>query len=81
MQNQMAQSFLSEIPAGGSAIIASLSEGNEINRRLTSLGFTPGAGIEIIQNFGHGPMIVNVRGSRIALGRGEAKKISVHKEK
>ena len=80
MQNHTAQSLLSEIPTGESAIIASLCEGNEINRRLTSLGFTPGVGVEIVQNFGHGPMIVNVRGTRIALGRGEAAKISVQKE-
>ena len=80
MQNSMNQSYLSEIPTGEYVILSSMSEGNEINRRLTSLGFTPVTGIEIVQNFGHGPMIVNVRGTRIALGRGEAARISVHKE-
>jgi ferrous iron transport protein A len=79
MQNNEMNSFLSEIPTGENVIIASLCEGNELNRRLTSLGFTPGTGIQIVQNYGHGPMIVNVRGSRIALGRGEAKKINVQK--
>jgi Fe2+ transport system protein FeoA len=81
MKNYEINSFLSEIPTGENVILASLCEGNELNRRLTSLGFTPGIGIEIIQNFGHGPMIVNVRGTRIALGRGEAKKIFVQKDK
>jgi Fe2+ transport system protein FeoA len=80
MQNSMNQSYLSEIPTGENVILSSMSEGNEINRRLTSLGFTPGTGIEIVQNFGHGPMIVNIRGTRIALGRGEAARISVQKE-
>lgn len=80
MQNSVDSSFLSEIPTGENVIIASLCEGNELNRRLTSLGFTPGTGINIVQNYGHGPMIVSVRGTRIALGRGEASKIFVHKE-
>lgn len=45
--------------------------------RLSSLGFTPGARVTMVQNFGHGPIIVMVRGTRIALGRGEAQKIIV----
>lgn len=80
MQNKNARLFLSEIPTGENAIIDSLCEGNEINRRLTSLGFTPGVGVKIVQNFGRGPMIVTVRGSQIAIGRGEAAKIFVKKE-
>jgi ferrous iron transport protein A len=44
---------------------------------LAPLGFTPGARVEMVQNFGHGPVIVMVRGTRIALGRGEAQKIIV----
>jgi ferrous iron transport protein A len=80
MQKTMIQSFLSEIPTGENVVIESLCEGNELNRRLTSLGFTPGTGVEIVQNFGRGPMIVSVRGTRIALGRGEAAKIFVYKD-
>ena len=45
--------------------------------RLSSLGFTPGARVTMVQNFGRGPIIVMVRGTRIALGRGEAQKIIV----
>ena len=80
MQKTMIQFFLSEIPTGENVVIESLCEGNDLNRRLTSLGFTPGAGVEIVQNFGRGPMIVSVRGTRIALGRGEAAKIFVYKD-
>jgi Fe2+ transport system protein FeoA len=45
--------------------------------RLSSLGFTPGAKVTMVQNFGRGPIIVMVRGTRIALGRGEAQKVIV----
>jgi Fe2+ transport system protein FeoA len=31
----------------------------------------------VIQNYGHGPIIVNLRDTRVALGRGEAGKILV----
>jgi len=33
----------------------------------------------VIQNFGHGPIIVLVRSTRVALGRGEAMKVQVRK--
>lgn len=45
--------------------------------RLSSLGFTPGARVSMVQNFGRGPIIVMVRDTRIALGRGEAQKVIV----
>jgi ferrous iron transport protein A len=45
--------------------------------RLATLGFTPGAKLTMVQNFGRGPLIVSIRGTRIALGRGEATKVRV----
>jgi Fe2+ transport system protein FeoA len=47
---------------------------------MASLGFTPGADVSVIQNFGRGPLIALVRGARIALGRGEAQRIRVRKD-
>jgi Fe2+ transport system protein FeoA len=79
MSDIATQQNLSQIHQGETVSISSLHEGNELNRRLTSLGFTPGVDIEIVQNFGRGPMIVAVRGTRIALGRGEADKITVNR--
>jgi Fe2+ transport system protein FeoA len=46
---------------------------------MTSLGFTPGAEVTVVQNYGRGPLIARVRDARIALGRGEAKKIHVQR--
>jgi ferrous iron transport protein A len=53
--------------------------GQRLLCRMTSLGFTPGAEVMIVQNYGRGPLIARVRDARIALGRGEAKKIYVQK--
>ncbi len=47
--------------------------------RMASFGLTPGVTITVIQNFGSGPMIVQVRGSHIALGRRQAAKIFVQR--
>jgi ferrous iron transport protein A len=70
---------LSEIRAGESAVVLDFSNGNGIAGRLTSLGFTPGVEVQMTQNFGRGPLIVTVRGTRVALGRGEAVKICVER--
>jgi len=47
--------------------------------RLAALGFTPGTEVKMIQNFGHGPIIVLIRDTHIALGRGEAMKVLVRR--
>jgi ferrous iron transport protein A len=45
--------------------------------RMASLGFTPGAVVTMTRNDGFGPVIVSVRGTRVALGRGEANRVLV----
>ena len=57
--------------------IQNIRGGHNFLSRLASLGFTPGARLQVVQNYGHGPIIVNVRDTRVALGRGEAAKILV----
>ena len=68
---------LSSILTGQIGTILDLKGGRGLVGRLASLGFTPGASVEMLQNYGHGPLIVEVRDVRIALGRGEARKVLV----
>jgi ferrous iron transport protein A len=68
---------LTQLEAGKRAVMAGLSGGRKALYRMVSLGFTPGVELLMIQNFGHGPLIVQVRDARIALGRGEAGRILV----
>jgi ferrous iron transport protein A len=70
--------LLVEVGSGQTATIHCLRGGAGLRSRLAALGFTPGAGVKMLQNLGHGPIIVRVRDTRIALGRGEARKIWVH---
>jgi len=68
---------LSEVPTGGKARIQSLRGGRGFVARMAALGFTPGTEVIMVQNYGHGPLIVSIKGSYIALGRGEAAKVMV----
>ena len=70
---------LDKLSPGERAAVCSLSGGRTVSNRLVSLGFTPGVELEMVQNFGHGPLIVALRGTRVALGRGEAAKILVRR--
>jgi len=73
--------MLSEIKTGDQVTLQSIMVGRELTSHLTSLGLTPGAMVEVLQNYGRGPIIVNVRGTHVALGRGEARKLLVSEGK
>lgn len=72
---------LSELSGGSKAVIRRISGGRALGSRLAVLGFTVGAHLEVQRNPGFGPVIVLIRDSRIALGRGEARKIIVERLK
>ena len=54
-----------------------ISEGHGLNSRLLSVGFLPGEVVSVINQSKWGPLTVSVKGSKIALGRGIARKIFV----
>lgn len=68
---------LSDLEPGRRAVVRHLGGGRGFTTRVAALGFTPGAEITVIQNYGRGPILVEVRQTRVALGRGEATKIVV----
>ena len=72
---------LSEIPSGESVTLRRFNpqKGYGFTNRLVSLGFTPGVTIEMLQNYWYGPLVVSVRGTRVALGRQEAKSVFVER--
>lgn len=71
------QKPLNGLKAGEHGVVLQLFGGRQVTCRLTSLGVTPGVEIDMVQNFGRGPLMVLVRGTRVALGRGEASEILV----
>ncbi|MFZ6029151.1 MAG: FeoA family protein [Chloroflexota bacterium] len=78
--NSVACISLAELKPGEQAVFLETCAGRHLTGRLISLGFTPGAIVEMAQNHGHGPLLVSVRGSFVALGRGEASNIFVQRK-
>jgi ferrous iron transport protein A len=72
--------LLCDLAPGKTGVVHELTGGRGFISRLAALGFTPGTKILMVQNFDHGPVIVNIRDTRIALGRGEAAKVYVTKK-
>ena len=72
-----AHQSLSAVGSGEHVRIHRIHGGHHFLSRLATLGFTPGARLRVVQNYGRGPIIVNLRDTRVALGRGEAAKIEV----
>jgi ferrous iron transport protein A len=69
---------LAGLSPGDVGFIGTLEGGHHLMSRLSALGFTTGAPVTVIRNYGAGPILVLVRGAQIALGRREAGKIMVH---
>ena len=68
---------LSTVQAGQTVRLVSVEAGRGLNSRLASMGLIPNVKIEVVSNGHPGPFVVNVRGSRMVLGRGMAHKIMV----
>lgn len=71
---------LSELRPSETGQVVSLNAGKSLVSRCLALGFTPGASATMVRNSGKGPVIVRIRETNVALGRGEAQKIQVVRE-
>lgn len=70
---------LTQAVIGQPLLLVKIDGGKDVTRRLIELGLTTGVKLRLIQDSG-GPVILAVRDSRIALGRGMANKIIVSPE-
>ncbi len=61
--------------------VVGIAGGCEIQTRLASLGILPGQTIRIIRPSRIGPVLVCVKGSKVALGHGISRKILVGPQK
>jgi Fe2+ transport system protein FeoA len=67
---------LSMAAVGEPVRLKQIDAGRKLTHRLMELGLTPGVELTIVQDSG-GPLLVSVRDSRVALGRGMAHKLRV----
>ena len=68
---------LTTVPPGEKVRVKEIRGNRGMQSRLAALGFLPGTEIEAISSGRPGPMIVLVRGGRVALGQGMARRIMV----
>ncbi|MBN1264296.1 MAG: ferrous iron transport protein A [Anaerolineales bacterium] len=68
---------LSKAASGQQVKLISIDAGRGLTHRLAELGLTPGVELSVVQADRSGPVLVSVRGSRIALGRGMAHKLKI----
>ena len=71
---------LAMLPENEEARVVEVRGGRGLVRRLSELGFTPGARVKVLFSNSPGPVLIDVRGSRIALGRGLLMRIIVDPE-
>ena len=68
---------LSMVPEGAEVRIIGFRGGAMFVQKLTAMGFVPGARLKVIRSQRGGPMIVLIKGSQMAIGRGVASKVEV----
>lgn len=69
---------LTEVKAGNAVKVVRVSGGLGIRQRLSCLGIHPGDDLFLQKSgFLHGPVLINIHGNQVALGRGIAAKILV----
>lgn len=62
---------------GNSATVTAVRGGRGFNRRLASMGILPGVQVRMVSGAFGGPVIIEVRGSRVVVGRGMAHRVVV----
>lgn len=68
---------LAYMPDGSEGTIVKIIAGRGLTRRLYEMGFVPGEKVKVIRSSGPGPVLVLIKDSRMAIGRGVAMKIIV----
>jgi len=71
---------LSVVGAGETVRIVKVNAGRCLNSRLAAMGLVPNTKVTVVSNAHPGPFVLNVKGSKVMLGRGMAHKISVRSD-
>ena len=68
------------LPEGTQATVVEVHGGRGLCRRLAEMGFNVGDKVRMIKNHRPGPVMVEVKDSRVALGRGVTMRIIVEED-
>ncbi|MCG3253919.1 MAG: ferrous iron transport protein A [Candidatus Heimdallarchaeota archaeon] len=65
------------LQVGRKGLVGKIVGGRSACKRLNELGLVPGAEIEMVNKIANGPVMIRVKGSKLALGRGLANKVHI----
>lgn len=68
---------LSIVTAGETVKLVKIDAGRGLNSRLASMGLLPNVEITVVRNNRRGPAVISIKDSKIMLGKGLARKITV----
>lgn len=68
---------LSSVDPGKEVTLIGIDGGRGIRSRLYSMGLVPGERLKVLNGNVNGPMMIGVKGCRLAIGRGMAHKMLV----
>ena len=68
---------LAMVSCGEEVTIVDIKSGHGLTRRLADMGLVPGTTLKVVNSQMRGPLLVEVRSSRLVLGHGIAQKIMV----
>jgi len=69
--------LLTEAPMNTPLQVIGVTAGHEAQSRLACMGILPGEIVTVVQRDTGGPLLVEVKGTRVALGRGICSKVTV----
>ncbi|OQX91709.1 MAG: hypothetical protein B6D58_06710 [candidate division Zixibacteria bacterium 4484_95] len=69
--------YLSEAGEGKVYVMLGVGGGQRLRQKLYSMGLNPGVKFRVITNNGRGPVGVEVRDTRLAIGRGMAQRVKI----
>jgi ferrous iron transport protein A len=72
---------LAMVGPGEVAQVVDVRAGRGLSRRLADMGLLPGTEVRVISGHGPGPLVLEVKGTRLALGHGIAQKVMVAERK
>jgi ferrous iron transport protein A len=68
---------LSLADAGKMLMVTGVNAGFGLQRRLADMGLIPGTPVMVVNGCHPGPLLIDIRGSRLGLGFGVAQKVMV----
>jgi ferrous iron transport protein A len=68
---------LSQVREGKTVVLVRIDAGYGLNNRLAAMGLLPNVEFKVVNNHHPGPFVIDLKGCKMALGRGMANKIIV----